>query len=127
MPVSQLQKDHLMESTGKTMTDKTDLSSALSRSVDIATHSVHEALDRVSEAARPPIDHLSDGVHHAMDRLAEAASQAADAIDAKGRALKSSQHHFSVSCNRYIREKPLTSLGVALATGFLVSWLLRKH
>ena len=61
-----------------------------------------------------------------LDKLAGAASRAAETLDDKGSQLRDAKSRVSESCRAYILDKPLTSLGIALAGGFLLSWLIRR-
>ena len=104
-----------------TMTD------ALARTVDHAEANAHQAFDKAADAARPAIDQLVAGVSAAVDRLAEAASSAANRLEATGDTLKEAPAKLTRSCRIYVREKPMTSIGLAVAAGFLLSWALRQR
>jgi ElaB/YqjD/DUF883 family membrane-anchored ribosome-binding protein len=85
------------------------------------------ALEKTSDSLRPVLDHLMAGVHEAVDRLSEVAAQAVSKVELSGEYLKDSQTRM-VSCGRnYVRAKPLTSIGVAVASGFLLSWAMRQR
>jgi ElaB/YqjD/DUF883 family membrane-anchored ribosome-binding protein len=70
------------------------------------------------------LDKASNFAHEAIDKLARASSQAADALDEKGMHLKYAEQHMLKNCQTYIRDNPATSLGIAVASGFLLSRLL---
>jgi len=99
----------------------------VARSVDEAASGMHNAIDRATSAARPAVEQLASGVHHAVDKLAGAATQAAEAISSRGGQWKEAQTRFTDTCATQIREKPLTSLGMAVAAGFLISWLMSQR
>ena len=116
-----------MISMGKSISDTGDTSGTVARSVDNATSGVHKAIDKASDAARPAIDNIAAGAHQAVDRLAGAATQAADTLDVRGGQLKDAQSRFAENCRLQVREKPITSIGIAVAAGFLLNWLLRRR
>lgn len=109
----------------KTASDIHEISDVVTSRVDQASSSVHRAIDNASNAARPAVDNLSASAHHAVDRIAGAANQAVETLDAKSGQLRSAQSRITENCCAHVRDKPLTSLGLAVATGFLLSWLLK--
>lgn len=91
-------------------------------------HKIFEgASDKVADTLRPVIDQLKSGVHVAVDRLADVAAQTVDQVELSGEYLKDSQTRMAAGCRSYVRAKPLTTVGVAVAGGFLLSWLLRQR
>jgi ElaB/YqjD/DUF883 family membrane-anchored ribosome-binding protein len=96
-----------------------------------ANTTAHQAFDatmnKTKESLRPVVDHLMAGVHEAVERLADVASQAADKVELSGEYLKASQTRMVGNCRGYVREKPLASVGMAVAAGFLLSWALRQR
>ena len=70
------------------------------------------------------IDKASNFAHEAVDKLARVTSQAADVLDEKGMYLKYAEQHMLKNCQTYIRDNPATALGIAVATGFLLSRLM---
>ena len=70
------------------------------------------------------IDKASHSAHEAVDKIADAANQAADAIGEKGGQLKNAEQQLLENCRGYVRDNPVTSLGIAVAAGFLLSRVL---
>ncbi|TAL42514.1 MAG: DUF883 family protein [Methylovulum sp.] len=70
------------------------------------------------------IDKVSHSAHEAVDKIASVASQAAEAIEEKGERLKNAEQHLIEDCRGYIHDNPITSMGIAVAAGFLLSRLL---
>jgi ElaB/YqjD/DUF883 family membrane-anchored ribosome-binding protein len=95
--------------------------------VENTSSSIHNAIDHTSDAIHPAVDQVVSGVHKAVDKLANVASQAADTLELKSGKIKEVQSRFNEGCRTQIRYKPLATLGVAVAAGFLVSWLLRQR
>lgn len=115
-----------MEATGN-MAGIGDPSGTVARTVDQATTGAHKAIDKVSDAARPTVDRLATGAHQAVDKIAGAATQAAETLDQKSAQLKAAQARVMESCRDYVRENPITSVGIALAAGFVLSRLLSSR
>jgi ElaB/YqjD/DUF883 family membrane-anchored ribosome-binding protein len=112
-----------METNGKT-TAIGDPTGTMARGVDQATAGAHTAINKASDAARPAVDRLASGAHQAVDKMAGAASQAAETLDLKSEQLFDAQARLTDNCRAYVRDNPMTSLGIAVAAGFLVSRLL---
>lgn len=91
------------------------------------TSAFDNAIDKTSDTLRPVVDHLMVGVHEAAERLADVVAQAASKVELSGEYLKASQTRMVGSCRSYVRSKPLTAVGVAVASGFLLSWALRQR
>jgi len=70
------------------------------------------------------IDKASKSAHEAFDKVASATSHAAEVIGEKGEQLKNAEKQLMENCRGYIRDNPITSLGIAAAAGFLLSRLL---
>ena len=70
------------------------------------------------------IDKAVSSAHEAVDKISSATSQAAEAIGEKGQQLKNAEKQMMETCRGYVRDNPLSSLGIAVAAGFLFSRLL---
>jgi ElaB/YqjD/DUF883 family membrane-anchored ribosome-binding protein len=73
------------------------------------------------------IDNASKSAHGAFDKIASATSQAAEALGEKGEQLKKTEQQLMKNCRGYISDNPITSVGIAVAAGFLLSSLLRRR
>jgi ElaB/YqjD/DUF883 family membrane-anchored ribosome-binding protein len=73
------------------------------------------------------IDIASNFAHKAVDELAHATSHAAEALDEKGLHLKYAEQRILKNCQVYIRDNPASSIGIAIASGFLLSCLLSRR
>jgi ElaB/YqjD/DUF883 family membrane-anchored ribosome-binding protein len=69
-------------------------------------------------------DKVSHSAHEAYDKIADATSQAAEALGKKGEQLKNAEQQIMEDCRVYVRDNPITSLGIAVAAGFLLSRVL---
>jgi len=70
------------------------------------------------------IEKASKSAHEAVDKVASATNQAAEALGEKGAQLKNAEQRVMENCRSYVRDNPITSLGIAAAAGFLLSRLL---
>jgi len=70
------------------------------------------------------IDKAANYAHEAVDKIASASNQAAEAVGDKGEKLITNEQQLMADCRGYVRDNPLTSLGIAAAAGFLLSRVL---
>ena len=70
------------------------------------------------------IDKASHSAHEAVDKIAIVSNQAAEALGEKGEQLKNAEQQLMESCRGYVQDNPITSLGIAVAAGFLLSRVL---
>ena len=66
-------------------------------------------------------DKAANSAHEAFDRNANATNQAAEALGKKGEQLKNAEQQLMEDCRVYVRDNPITSVGIAVAAGFLLS------
>jgi ElaB/YqjD/DUF883 family membrane-anchored ribosome-binding protein len=116
-----------MEAAGKLTPSPNDGSRNLARTVDQASTRAHDVIDKVSDASRPAVDRIASGAHQAVDKIASAAGQAADALGVKGEQLKNVQVRAMEQCRGYVRDNPVTAMGIAIAAGFVLSRLLSSR
>lgn len=118
-----------METFGNVTPNPSDTGGVLGKAGDPVNEGVHTKIDKVSGVARSAVDSLTAGAHQGFDKAAVAASQAAETFDAKREELKAAQAKLVESCRSYVRQNPITSLGIATAVGYVVSRLLtsRSH
>ena len=92
-----------------------------------AINAASEKVSSASEKLRPTVDQLTAGAHKVLDRVTSAATQAAETLEIKGEQLKRAQAKATESTRLFVQEKPITSIGIAVAAGFALSWLLRQR
>lgn len=73
------------------------------------------------------VDAIASGAHDAVNRAADATNNAADSLTNKGHELKATQERWLAHARVYVQENPATSLGIALAGGWLLSRILRSR
>lgn len=82
---------------------------------------------RMVEAAKPVVDKAAAAAHQTVDSLAGAANEAVDSLATRSVQLRKIQERLVNNCSSYVQENPLTSIGIALATGFLLSRLFNSR
>lgn len=70
------------------------------------------------------INKAPDSVHDAIDKIANVAYKAAEAFGGQGDPLKNTEQQLINDYRSYIYDNPITSMGIAVAAGFLMSRLL---
>ncbi len=73
------------------------------------------------------IEKASDYAHEAADKIASVTNQAVEALGEKGEQLLNAEQRLMKNCCGYVRDNPMTSLGIAAAAGFLLSRLLSRR
>lgn len=101
------------------------MSNDMNKPIDSAHQAIDQAVEKTSDTLRPLMDVLVAGVHDAVERLASVATQAADKVEVTGEYVKDVKLRMGRQCRNYVQEKPLTSLGLALASGYVLGWLMR--
>lgn len=97
------------------------------RKAEEIANGLHGAINSAANAASPVIDNLTASAHQAADKMAGSASRAAEVLEQKSRQLKDSQARLTESCRTHMREKPLTSLGIAVAAGVLLALIFKNR
>lgn len=100
---------------------------SLERGADKATDAAHGAIDTAADATRPALDHLVANAHETVDRVGSAATSAAEAMGVKGDQLNESSKRIVERAGVYVRENPVTSLGIAVAAGYVLSRLFSSR
>ncbi|CAG1022237.1 DUF883 domain-containing protein [Methylomonas sp. LL1] len=73
------------------------------------------------------VEKASNFAHESVDKIARVSNQAADALEEKGQQLKSAEQRLMKNCQGYVRDNPVSSLGIAVAAGFILSRLLSSR
>lgn len=81
--------------------------------------------DEGRRAAAEGAQKLTERVHGTVDRAASVAHSAADQVTAKADQWLQTQDRLLTSTRDYIREQPITAIGIALAVGFVLSRITR--
>ncbi len=67
------------------------------------------------------VDRLATGAHHAVDKIADATHSAAETLANKGHQAAELQEKWLQNLRGYVHDKPVQSIGIAVATGYLLS------
>lgn len=71
-------------------------------------------------------DKVAQFAHETVDAVADASNHARAAFDEKSDQIMNAEQQLLKNCQTYVRENPVTSLGLAVAGGFLLSRLLSR-
>ncbi len=82
-------------------------------------------VDQVKETATTGVDKVAQAAHRSIDQAATSASGAVDWVSAKSDEYTRVPQDMLASTCDTIRAKPLMSVGVALAAGYLIGRLTR--
>jgi ElaB/YqjD/DUF883 family membrane-anchored ribosome-binding protein len=102
-----------------------DLISSANRTVDNVLASAHEKVDQMSDKVQPVMDRMASNAHAAIDTVAGAAVTAVDELSVKGKKLTKAQTKLLKAAREYTRERPIATLGIAVAAGWILSRLVR--
>ncbi len=116
-----------MESINSSQTSAEALAGKFERTVDRAASSAHQSIDKASGATHPAIDRLATGAHQAVDSLDSAAATTVRALETKTQQLRDVQSRLAERCSSQLRDKPVSTLGIAIAAGFLLAMLLKRR
>ena len=100
---------------------------SLEKGADKAVLAAHGAIDSAAEAARPAIDNMAANAHEAVNRAGVAAGNAAGALGVKGDQLHDGGKRLVERTGTYVQENPVTSLGIAVAAGYILSRLFTSR
>ena len=106
------------------MADDSNTVSTTTRVQGIAERA-HGLVDQAKNGAAAGADHAAQAVHRRIDQAATGASSAADWVAQKaGDYTRAPQAALDSACDA-IRERPLVSVGIALAAGYIIGRIAR--
>lgn len=73
------------------------------------------------------IRRAADSAHSAVDKVADVTSDTADTLTQKGQQIKHKEEQWLENVNQYVQKNPCTSIGIAVAGGFLLSRILSNR
>jgi ElaB/YqjD/DUF883 family membrane-anchored ribosome-binding protein len=94
---------------------------ALERAVDHATEGAHHRIDSMSSSGKPAVDRMAASAHEAVDKVSSVASHAVETLGVKGEQLSAAEQRLVAGTRRYVQEHPVASVGIAIATGYVLS------
>jgi ElaB/YqjD/DUF883 family membrane-anchored ribosome-binding protein len=84
-------------------------------------------MDSKSSSQKQHIERLSDGAHRVVDEAANRAGAIADRFGEKADELMEMKEDWFEAGRDYVREHPVAALGIAVATGYLLSIVMRSR
>jgi ElaB/YqjD/DUF883 family membrane-anchored ribosome-binding protein len=100
------------------------MDSRFNQTTDRYSSAAHQTVDRLTEKAHPAVDRLAEGAHGAVDRLAEMANATAARVSEQGNQFNAARQRMTSNASSFVHENPFTSIGLAVAAGYLLSRLL---
>lgn len=73
------------------------------------------------------VNKSANKAHDTIDKVADAAKHASDNIGEKGHELKETQEKWLAAATDYVKANPVKSLGIAAASGYLLSRLFNDR
>jgi ElaB/YqjD/DUF883 family membrane-anchored ribosome-binding protein len=73
------------------------------------------------------VDKAADVAHETVDKVADLTNQGVDKLSEKGEQFKKVEQQLRDEYSEYIRDNPLTSVGIAVGVGFVLSRLLSNR
>jgi ElaB/YqjD/DUF883 family membrane-anchored ribosome-binding protein len=106
-----------------------DIMDVSKSNVDRTANQAHRAVDNAAETAAakagPAIERAAQAVHQTVDKVAQAAGPAAEWLNESTDQLRQKQDEVLENCRSYIRHRPLATIAIAIAAGYLVGRLGR--
>ena len=116
-----------MSTSEKITTGFNDKDRRVAGAVQRASTGAHSVIDKVTGAAHPAVDRIASGAHRTVDRATGAATHTAAVFNVKREQLKYARLRAMGETRDYVRANPLLSLGIAVATGYLLATVLRTR
>lgn len=83
-------------------------------------------MDEAIRSGHPTTEKVTRVAHETVDRVAASAAQAEERARAAGERMGGKCSEMSDALTGYVREHPMTSLGIAAAVGLVIGALLRR-
>jgi ElaB/YqjD/DUF883 family membrane-anchored ribosome-binding protein len=117
-------KGKIMEVTGKLESALNATSSALNVSAEQGSLGQGVLKPQANPIERPALGRIASSAHQAVDKITQAANQAVETLGEKSKQVKETQIELNDIFRHYVKEHPGTSVGIAVASGFLIRHLL---
>ncbi|WP_297323984.1 DUF883 domain-containing protein [Nitrosomonas sp.] len=82
---------------------------------------VDTVVDTVTDFTNETVEKASKATNKAIDKASKATQQVADTMSEKGDQLKHAEQRLMKEATDYVRDNPVTSVGIAIGVGFLLS------
>jgi ElaB/YqjD/DUF883 family membrane-anchored ribosome-binding protein len=100
---------------------------SLKNKTDQAAQGLNHLINNASDALHPAIDGLTAKAHSTVDSLASAANHGIDNFDARSEQLSKARQRAGVALRGQFEQRPVMMLGIAVASGVLLSWLFKSR
>lgn len=82
-------------------------------------------IDRLAQSAHAAVDRMAETAGPALDRMRDTASTTADSLRTRVGDMDEMRTHAVESMRDYVREKPVTSLALAVLAGMVIARMMR--
>lgn len=89
--------------------------------------SAHETVDHVADSLHDVVDKAADGLNSAEENIRREASEAFDKVREGQENMREYSADLYESVTTYVRQNPLTALGIAFVAGSILSSLNRRR
>lgn len=79
---------------------------------------------RGASSAHDTVERVAERAHDTVDKMADAASRAAENLGDRSGQVSEYSDRAMVQARTYMQEHPIATIGIAVATGFLLSKML---
>jgi ElaB/YqjD/DUF883 family membrane-anchored ribosome-binding protein len=93
----------------------------MERAVEHATIGAHHKIDSMSSSGKPAVDRMAASAHEAVDKVSSVASHAVETLGVKGEQLNAAEKRLVAGTRQYVQQHPVASIGIAIATGYVLS------
>jgi ElaB/YqjD/DUF883 family membrane-anchored ribosome-binding protein len=105
---------------------KPDTSERIEKGAERVKQSTSDAVDRTHEAVDRAADSVERGVHKGTDKVAHAAEATAEHTRETYDQVAARAGDWTDQARDYVREKPVQSVAIAIAAGWLIGRLLPR-
>jgi ElaB/YqjD/DUF883 family membrane-anchored ribosome-binding protein len=85
------------------------------------------AVNRMASSAHDAVDRVADATNQAADSLNSKGQEIKDSLNTKGHEIKALEERWLETIRDYVEQNPVQSLGIALASGFLLSRIISNR
>ncbi len=90
-----------------------------------STRNGESIIDRLAQTAHAAVDRMAESAGPALDRMRDTASTTADSLRSRVGDMGEMQSRAVDGVRDYVREKPVTSLAIAVLAGMVISRMMR--
>jgi ElaB/YqjD/DUF883 family membrane-anchored ribosome-binding protein len=78
----------------------------------------------ISDAVDDSVDEVKSEVYGTVNKIVDTVRMAAEVLGEKGADIKNAEEWMMENCCNYVRARPLTAIGIAVAAGYLLGRLV---